>query len=176
MIKAGFIFPGSVHTSTTSECFIETAVHQRVAWSGDHQSWIIVWCLSQASVQCTKTGKPWGTHRKKESVGLCGRSEQVSIFQLSLLKDWEVSRSQQRWWRGRNNVLWNLTAWSVQLPKLHKVTSFLVCLLFFSLEIPSSGRCICFMSSLRAAVNTEGSEVAPGSSSWHNLALWPFSC
>lgn len=139
---------------------------------------VLNYCLMPKSGQCP-VHKNWEALRhtqKKRAVGLCGRSEQVSIFQLSLLEDWEVSRNQQRWWRGRNNVLWNLTAWSVQLPKLHKVTSFLVCLLFFSLEIPSSGRCICFISSLRAAVNTEGSEVAPGSSSWHNLALWPFSC
>lgn len=165
MIKAGFIFPGSVHASTTSECFMETAIHQRALRSGNHRPWMS--CLMPKSGLCPVQGKmrkPWGTYRKKEAEGLWGRSEQASVFPT-----FSAGRL-----RGFTEVCSDgeqaeAMCCGISQPALPSTSfqSFTRWLLFpglpfpcfFPLEIPSSGRCICFLSLLRAPVNKEGSAV-----------------
>lgn len=172
MIKAGFIFPGSAHTSTTSECFTETAIHQRVTWSGNHQPWMS--CLMPKSGLCPvqgKSGKPWGTDRKKEAAGLCGRSEQASISQLSLGKVLLSAGRLRGFKEGcRDGEEAETVCCGISQPGLCSTSSqsFTRWILFpglpfiffvFPLELPSSGCCICFVSLLRAPVNKEGSAV-----------------
>lgn len=165
MIKAGFISPGSIHASTASECFMETAIHQRAPWSGNHQSWMN--SLMPNSGLCPVWGKirkPWGTYRRKEAEGLCGRSKQAAVFptfSAGRLRGFKevCSAGEQA----------ETMCCGISQPALSS-TSFqsftrgflfpgLPFSFFFSLEIPSSGPCICFLSLLRALVNKEGSAV-----------------